>query len=70
MKKSWFQHFPMNETEANLLVNQYSQRGVKTEKHLTADPRFYVVTAFLPYTQYPPKSQKSLRNNRLWGKLI
>lgn len=66
MKKTWFQHFPMNEAEANNLVRDYNRRGVRTEKTLTADPRFFVVSAFLPMSNYIPKSNRSYLNS-LWG---
>jgi len=62
MKKSWFQHYPMEEREANQLLNTYKLRGVKAQKHLTGDPRFYVVTAFLPVSNYVPKSQHCFQN--------
>jgi len=65
MKKSWFQHYPMNETEANNLVREYSRRGVKTEKNLTADPLYFVVSALLPVSDYIPQSNKSYLNS-LW----
>ncbi|PIF22215.1 MULTISPECIES: hypothetical protein [Pantoea] len=63
MKKSWFQHYPMNEIEANSLIRDYKMRGVSAEKTLTADPRFYVVSAFLPVSQYIPRSNKSYINS-------
>ena len=66
MKKTWFQHYPMNESEANNLIRNYSKRGVKTEKSLTDDPRFFVVSAFLPLSKYIPRSNKSYINS-LWG---
>jgi len=57
MKKTWFQHFPMDEKEANMLINHYHRRGIRTEKSLTDDPRFFVVSALLPVSNYIPRSE-------------
>ncbi|PPC63890.1 hypothetical protein C1Y41_04395 [Pantoea sp. ICBG 1758] len=65
MKRSWFQHYPMSDNEASNLIAYYQKRGVQTQKSLTADPRFFVVSAFLPMSNYIPPSQRSFIN-RLW----
>ncbi|NIG12980.1 hypothetical protein F3J37_01330 [Pantoea sp. Al-1710] len=66
MKKSWFEHYPMNEVEANSLIRDYAKRGVTTEKHLTSDPRFFIVSAFLPVSKFVPRSNRAYINN-LWN---
>jgi len=66
MKKTWFQHYPMSESEALSLIHRYKLRGVTAQKTLTGDPRFYVVSAFLPVSKYAPRSGKTFQNS-LWG---
>jgi len=68
MKKSWFQHYPMSEVEANQLIFRYKSRGIVAEKNLTGDPRFYVVSAFLPVSKSPPRPSKWFQN-RMWSQM-
>ncbi|XHF49441.1 MAG: hypothetical protein PIK35_12350 [Enterobacter roggenkampii] len=66
MKKSWFTHTGLSTTEADELVARYQAKGVKVEKSLDADPRYWIVSAFLPQQASSPKTQQSMRS-RAWG---
>ncbi|MEB2410990.1 hypothetical protein QMN27_20535 [Enterobacter asburiae] len=66
MKKSWFTHTGLTTEEANELVARYKSKGVLVEKNLDLDPRFWIVSAYLPQQKSSPGTQQSMRS-RAWG---
>jgi len=48
MKKSWFTHNNLTTDEAEELVKRYREKGVRVEKTLDMDPRYWTVSAELP----------------------
>ncbi|HEM8614606.1 TPA: hypothetical protein U2Q68_004448 [Citrobacter amalonaticus] len=63
---SWFHHPPMTTDEANQLITLYHFRNVKTTKHLSADPRLWIVGALLPEYASEPKG-RSQYQSRMWS---
>lgn len=65
MKKSWFTHSGLSTAEANELTELYKSKGIKVEKALDIDPRFWIVSALLPQQKFLPKTHQSMRS-RVW----
>lgn len=65
MKRTYFYHPPMTTDEANQLITLYHSRNVQTTKHLSADPRLWVVGALLPEYRTEPKG-RSQYQQRIW----
>lgn len=66
MKKSWFTHTSLTTDEAEELVKRYREKGVRVEKTLDMDPRYWTVSAELPQQKSNPKTAQSMRS-RAWG---
>ena len=58
MKFTWFTHEPMTPKEAEELLKRYIARGIRAERKLAPDPRFFLISALLPTTQYEPKPSR------------
>jgi hypothetical protein len=67
MKKDWFAHTDLTTEEADELVARYREKGVKVEKCLAADPRLWIVSAYLPQQKSHPTTGRSLRS-RAWSR--
>lgn len=65
MRKTWFYHLNLTTDEANQLITLYHSRNVKTTKHLSADPRLWIVGALLPEYASEPKD-RSQYQSRIW----
>ena len=48
MKRDWFYQDNLTEEQAEELVARYRANNITVEKSLDIDPRFWVVSAFLP----------------------
>ncbi|EBS5224471.1 hypothetical protein DRD68_22640 [Salmonella enterica subsp. enterica serovar Montevideo] len=66
MRKTWFYHLNLTTDEANQLITLYHSRNVKTTKHLSADPRLWIVWALLPEYASEPKG-RSQYQSRMWS---
>nr|DAG71116.1 MAG TPA: hypothetical protein [Caudoviricetes sp.] len=55
----------MTTDEANQLITLYHSRNVQTTKHLSADPRLWIVGALLPEYASEPKG-RSQYQSRIW----
>ena len=62
MKKSWFTHTGLTTEEANELVARYESNGVTVEKSLDIDPRFWLVSAYLPHLASSQRAQQNMRS--------
>lgn len=67
MKKSWFTHVNLSTEEADELVERYREKGVRVEKTLDTDPRYWIVSAELPQQKSNPMTAQSMRS-RAWGR--
>jgi hypothetical protein len=56
MKRTWFRHHDLTTTEADELIQRYTLRNVQTQKTLSADPRYWVVSALLPEGRTEPRT--------------
>lgn len=65
MKKDWFAHTDLTTEEAEELVARYREKGVKVEKCLAADPRLWIVSAYLPEASKTPRQEKTFQQ-KLW----
>lgn len=65
MKMQWFFHTDLTTTEANELISRYNSRNIQTKKTLSADPRLWVVAAYLPYSEREPRVDKKFQS-RIW----
>ncbi|EJF31719.1 hypothetical protein A936_09003 [Enterobacter sp. Ag1] len=65
MHKTWFRHHDLTTAEADELIHRYTLRNVKTEKTLSADPRYWVVLALLPEGRTEPRVDK-IYQQRCW----
>ncbi|EIZ5240440.1 hypothetical protein MPS36_004672 [Salmonella enterica] len=66
MRKTWFYHLNLTTDEANHLITLYHSRNVKTTKHLSADPRLWIVGALLPEYASEPKG-RSQYQQKMWS---
>ncbi|EBH2749993.1 hypothetical protein FKG76_19560 [Salmonella enterica subsp. enterica] len=66
MRKTWFYHLNLTTDEANQLITLYHSRNVKTTKHLSADPRLWIVGALLPEYAREPKG-RSQYQQKMWS---
>ncbi len=66
MRKTWFYHLNLTTDEANQLITLYHSRNVKTTKHLSADPRLWIVGALLPEYASEPKG-RSQYQQKMWS---
>ncbi|VVT52225.1 Phage protein [Kosakonia radicincitans] len=48
MKKGWFHHTDLTDSQAKGLVARYTARGVETSKSLSPDYLSWIVSAYLP----------------------
>ncbi|AWS78566.1 hypothetical protein QM092_08900 [Enterobacter hormaechei] len=63
MKQSWFTHTGLTTEEANELVARYESNGVTVEKSLDIDPRFWLVSAYLPQFVSSQRAQQNMRSH-------
>lgn len=63
MKKSWFTHTGLTTEEANELVARYESNGVTVEKSLDIDPRFWLVSAYLPQLASSQRARQNMRSH-------
>lgn len=61
MKKGWFHHSDLTESQAKELVARYTARGVETEKSLSPDYLSWNVSAFLPEGKAPRRGDSKFR---------
>ncbi|MEB0949296.1 hypothetical protein [Citrobacter sedlakii] len=66
MRKTWFYHLNLTTDEANQLITLYHSRNVKTTKHLSADPRLWIVGTLLPEYASEPKG-RSQYQQKMWS---
>ncbi|WP_313068392.1 hypothetical protein [Atlantibacter hermannii] len=67
MKMTWFKYNNLTTEEADELVARYTRNGIKTEKNLSSDVRFWIVSALLPESDQAPRSDKTYQQ-RMWGR--
>lgn len=65
-KMSWFHHHDLTNEEATQLITLYHSRNVQTTKHLSSDPRLWIVGALLPEYASEPKG-RSQYQQRIWS---
>jgi len=65
MKMTWFNYDNLTSEEADELVARYTRNGIKTEKSLSVDVRFWIVSALLPESGQPPRTDKTFQQ-RMW----
>lgn len=65
MKKGWFQHTDLSESQANELVERYSAKKIRTEKTLSTDYKTWTVNALLPEAEHVPRVDKTFQQ-RIW----
>ncbi|EDE3099813.1 hypothetical protein [Citrobacter sedlakii] len=58
MKKSWFHHTGLTETQADELLSRYRANNVRAEKSLAPDYLSWIVIAFLPESPRPPRQDR------------
>jgi hypothetical protein len=61
----WFQHDNLTEAEASELVERYNANRIRTEKSLSADFKSWTVSALLPESARPPKTERTWQQ-RFW----
>lgn len=59
MKSTWFTHDPVDAITANELIARYAARKIKAQKTLATDPRLWLVSAYLPEGNHPPRRDKT-----------
>lgn len=67
MKMTWFKYDNLTTEEADELLARYNRNGIKTERSLSSDVRFWIVSALLPEAGQTPRSDKTYQQ-RLWGR--
>ncbi|MFU0880267.1 hypothetical protein ACM26M_03340 [Kluyvera cryocrescens] len=60
MKRGWFYQDNLTEEQAEELVARYRANNITVEKSLDADPRFWVVSAFLPVSDRHQRTPRSM----------
>lgn len=64
MKRDWFYQDNLTEEQAEEqaeeLVARYRANNITVEKSLDVDPRFWVVSAFLPVSDRHQRTQRSM----------
>ncbi|MFS9584979.1 hypothetical protein U0102_06120 [Enterobacter hormaechei] len=65
MKHTWFHYTDCTTQQAEELMAEYQRRGVKVERSLNSDYLDWTVSAFLPTSTNPPRSDNRWRN-RVW----
>lgn len=68
MKKSWFVHDPVDTDTANELLSRYAYRNIQTKKTLATDPRFWLVSALLPHSEWEPRQDRTYQQP-IWSRL-
>lgn len=66
MKSTWFYHDPVDTATANELIARYAARKIKAQKTLATDPRLWLVSAYLPEGNHPPRRDKTYEQ-RIWS---
>lgn len=66
MKSTWFTHDPVDTITANELIARYAARKIKAQKTLATDPRLWLVSAYLPEGNHPPRRDKTYEQ-RIWS---
>lgn len=65
MKKEWFTQGPMTTQQAEHLIKKYTSQGKQTQKHLSLDPRFWLVSVYLPVSKTEPR-QSARWQQKIW----
>jgi len=60
MKRDWFYQDNLTEEQAEELVARYRANNIIVEKSLDVDPRFWVVSVFLPVSDRHQRTQRSM----------
>lgn len=60
MKRGWFSQDNLTDEQAEELVARYRANNITVEKSLDVDPRFWVVSAFLPVSDRHQRTQRSM----------
>lgn len=66
MRETWFQHNDCTTEQADELLTQYRILGMPVERSLNPDYITWTVSARLPESAKPPKSDRRWQN-RMWG---
>lgn len=66
MKNTWFVHDRVDTTTANELLERYAARKIPAKKMLATDPRLWLVSAYLPEGNYPPRRDKTYEQS-IWS---
>ena len=66
MRKTWFNHDPVDTETATELLSRYAARNIKTQKTLAADPRLWLVSALLPEFKSEPRQDRTYQQ-RIWS---
>lgn len=68
MKREWFTHPEALDTEtANELLSLYASRNIQARKTLSADPRLWLVQAYLECGNFPPRKDKTFEQP-IWSR--
>lgn len=59
MKRSWFQHTGLTESQALELVDRYRKANYQVEKCLSPDLVTWEVSVFLPESKKEPRADKT-----------
>lgn len=59
MKKSWFQHVELTESQALELVERYRKSNYQVEKSLSRDLVSWEVSVYLPESERVPRIDKT-----------
>ncbi|HHT0239186.1 TPA: hypothetical protein ACTY9J_001339 [Raoultella ornithinolytica] len=65
MKKSWFQHTELTESQALELVERYRKSNYKVEKSLSRDLVYWEVRVYLPEAEKTPRADKTFLQ-KMW----
>lgn len=67
MRREWFTHPEALDTEtADELLSRYASRNIQARKTLSADPRLWLVQAYLECGKFPPRLDKTFQQ-RMWS---
>lgn len=65
MKRSWFQHTGLTESQALELVARYRKANYQVEKFLSRDFVSWEVSVFLPESEKEPRADKTFLQ-KMW----
>ena len=68
MRYSWYTHpDPLDTETANELLARYTARNIQARKTLSADPRLWLVQAYLECGKFPPLPDKTFEQP-IWSR--